>query len=97
MLRGTHLLRGQQVDINEVLVIGHQGHHFKGQVGPWVLGGHREGGKAGSEQGGRARLKEGLEHSTKKPQGQKLTLVRPKTQGRPEPPTVPLATHFSTT
>ena len=34
----THLLRRQKADINEVPVVGYQGYHFKGQVGPWVLG-----------------------------------------------------------
>lgn len=38
----AHLLGGQQADVDEVPVIGHQRHHFKCQVGPWVLGrGHR--------------------------------------------------------
>jgi hypothetical protein len=43
--RGTHLLRGQQADIDEVPVIGHKRHHFKGQVRPWILRIHRENGK----------------------------------------------------
>lgn len=47
VLRGTHLLGGEQADVDEVPVVGHQGHHFKGQVGPWVLGSHRAGGNAG--------------------------------------------------
>lgn len=76
MLRGTHLLRGQQADIDEIPVIGHQGDHFKGQVGPWVLGGHREGGKAGSEQGGGARLKGGPEPSTQKLRAQGTDLCQ---------------------
>lgn len=45
MLRGAHLLWGQQADIDEFPVIGHQGYHFKGQVGPWVLEGTGKVGK----------------------------------------------------
>lgn len=49
VLRVTYVFGRQQADVNEVPVIGYQGHHFKGQVGPWVLECQRKGGKHENE------------------------------------------------
>lgn len=66
-IKDTYLLWGQQADINEVPVIGHKGHHFKSQVGPWVLKVHQEGEKARKWGSLRNWLKAAWEPCTQKP------------------------------